>query len=110
MVRAEKFYEKYGTKAVLIAHYLPVVRTFTPLVGGVAKMPYPRFLAFDATGDVSWAIALSLLGYYVASKIPNIDHYILFAVAAVIVISASPTIIQIIRYKLKKRSKKTTDV
>jgi membrane-associated protein len=110
VIRAEKFYEKYGARAVLIAHYLPVVRTFTPLVGGVAKMPYPKFLAFDAAGDVSWAVAISLLGYYVASKIPNIDHYVLIVVAAVIILSASPTIIQIVRYKFKKRAKQTKDV
>jgi len=110
VIRAEKFYEKYGARAVLIAHYLPVVRTFTPLVGGVASMPYPKFLAFDATGDTSWAVLLSLLGYYVASRIPNIDHYVLFAVAAVIVLSAGPTIIQIVRYRLKKKAKKTKDV
>ncbi len=109
VIRAEKFYEKYGARAVLISHYLPVVRTFTPLIGGVASMPYPKFLAFDGLGDTSWAILLSLLGYYVASRIPNIDHYILYAVAAVIVLSAGPTIIQIVRYRLKKKAKKTKD-
>lgn len=109
VIKAEKFYEKYGARAVLIAHYIPVVRTFTPLIGGVASMPYPKFLAFDAIGDISWAVLLSLLGYYVASHIPNIDHYVLFAIAAVIVLSASPTIIQIIRFRLRKRAKQTKD-
>lgn len=97
--KAEQFYEKYGSRAVLIAHYMPVVRTFTPLLGGVAKMPYGRFLSFDAIGDTSWAIALSLIGYYLGKTIPNIDNYILIAVALVIIGSITPTIIHLIRRK-----------
>jgi len=107
VLRAEKFYEKWGTKAVSIAHFVPVVRTFTPLIGGVAKMPYKLFLAFDAIGDSAWALALSLLGYFVASHIPNIDSYVLYAVALVIICSAGPTLFQIVRYQLKKRPEKT---
>ena len=107
ILQSEKFYEKWGTKAVSIAHFIPVVRTFTPLTGGIAKMPYGRFLTFDAIGDSAWAILLSLLGYYVASRIPNIDSYVLYAIGLVIIVSALPTIIQLVRYRLKKRRQKT---
>ncbi|HEY1645759.1 MAG TPA: DedA family protein [Candidatus Saccharimonadales bacterium] len=103
--KAEHFYEKYGVKAVSVSHFLPVVRTFTPLLGGVARMPYPKFLSFDAMGDTSWAIIVSLLGYYVGSRIPNIDHYILLVVIAAVVFSASPTIYQIVKQYRKKRLK-----
>jgi membrane-associated protein len=106
VLRAEAFYEKHGPKTLLVAHFLPVIRTFTPLLAGVARMPYRRFLKFDATGDTTWAILVSLLGYFVGSRIPNIDHYILLAVAAVVVATLSPTIYQIVRMTLKKRQKK----
>jgi membrane-associated protein len=103
--RAEKFYEKHGTKTVSIAHFLPVVRTFTPLLAGVAKMPYPKFLMFDAAGDIAWAIILTLLGYYVGSRIPNIDHYILLIVLLVILCSLIPTLYQLAKHYYKKHKK-----
>jgi membrane-associated protein len=103
VARAEKFYEKYGPKTLLFAHFLAVVRTFSPLLAGVGKMQYSKFLTFDAIGDITWALVVSLLGYYVGSRIPNIDHYILFVLAAIIVCSLVPAIYQIIRLTLKKR-------
>lgn len=103
---AEKFYDRFGMKAVTLAHYLPVVRTFTPLFAGIAKMPHKRFFVFNAIGDTSWAIVLSLIGYYIGSRIPNIDHYILLIVVLVVIASATPTIVQYIR--LKRRQKRST--
>ena len=102
VLRAEKFFEKYGSKAILIAHFAPIIRTFTPLLGGVGKMPYPKFLTFDSIGDTTWAISITLLGYYVGSRIPNIDHYILFVIALVVAISITPTLIHLTRRMIKK--------
>ena len=93
-------------KTVLFAHFIPVVRTFTPLLGGVGEMPYKRFLLFDSIGDSAWAIIVTLLGYYVGSRIPNIDHYILFIVALVVVLSLTPTLIQLFRRRLNRRQSK----
>ena len=103
VLRAERFYEKHGPKTLLIAHFIPVVRTFTPLLAGVARMPYRRFLAFDATGDTLWAITVGLLGYYVGSRIPNIDNYILLALGFVILATLLPTLYQFARIHLRKR-------
>jgi membrane-associated protein len=103
VLKAEAFYEKHGPKTLLVAHFLPIVRTFTPLLAGVAKMPYRRFLTFDAAGDSMWAIAVTLVGYYVGSRIPNIDHYILLVVAFVVLATLTPTLIQFSRLTLKKR-------
>jgi membrane-associated protein len=102
VARAEKFYERHGPKTLLIAHFLPFIRTFSPLLAGVARMPYRRFLTFDATGDSAWALIVTLLGYYVGSRIPNIDHYILIALGCVIVLTLSPTLFQLGRLTLKK--------
>jgi membrane-associated protein len=108
IMKAENFYERHGTKTVLIAHFLPVIRTFSPLLAGVGKMHYPKFLSLDATGDIAWALIISLAGYYVGSRIPNIDHYILIAVGAVVIISLAPTLYQLTRVIVKHRQRQSS--
>lgn len=78
--KAEGFFNRFGSKTMLLAHFVPIVRTFAPIVAGVGHMPRRRFIIFDAIGDIGWAISTTLIGYYVGSKIPNIDRYILLAV------------------------------
>jgi len=99
--KAEKFYEKHGNKTMLIAHFIPVIRTFTPPVAGVASMNYKSFVMFDAIGDSAWAIIVTLVGYWFGKKIPNLDHYILFAVFAVMIITLAPTIYHLTRSYIK---------
>lgn len=89
--QAELFYEKYGNKTMLFAHFVPVVRTFAPPVAGIAHMPYKKYVLFDAIGDITWAFVVTMVGYWFGTKIPNIDHYILGAVGAVMVITLGPT-------------------
>ncbi len=101
--KAEAFYEKYGTKALLVTHFLPVVRTFTPLLAGVGNMPYRKFLLFNAIGDIVWAVSVTLVGYYIGSKIPNVDNYILLFVLAAMILTASPTIYHVTKKHLKNR-------
>lgn len=103
VAKAEAFYKKYGPKTLLVAHFLPVVRTFTPLLAGVAKMPYRRFVSFNATGDIAWATSVTLVGYYIGSRIPNVDHYILLLVLAAMIFTASPTLYHVAKLHLKKR-------
>jgi membrane-associated protein len=69
VARAEKFYEKYGSKTMLLSHFIPVVRSFAPLVAGVGKMPRWQFFIFDAIGDIVWAVATTLVGYWFGSRI-----------------------------------------
>ena len=104
--RTELFYERWGSKTMLIAHFIPVVRTFAPAVAGVAKMNYGRFIIFDAIGDTAWAAAVTLIGYWFGTKIPNVDHYILIAVLAVMVITLGPTFYHVGQALLKKRASK----
>jgi membrane-associated protein len=111
IARTEKFYEKYGAKALLVTHFIAVVRTFTPLLAGVGKMPYRKFLTFDAIGDTAWAIVVSLVGYIIGAHVsPSVaDHYILLAVGAVIIISLAPTLYQVTRLLLAKRQARRPD-
>lgn len=101
--RAELFYERFGSRTMLIAHFVPIVRTFAPPVAGVAKMDYKKFVLFDAIGDVGWAISVTLVGYWFGTKIPDIDHYILLAVGAAMALTLGPTVYHIIQSIIEKR-------
>lgn len=101
--RAELFFERYGTKTMLFAHFVPVVRTFAPAVAGVGKMNYRQFALFDAIGDCAWAIIVTLVGYWFGTKIPNLDHYIVLAVIAVMAITIGPTLYHLAKAILGSR-------
>ena len=102
---SEKFYERYGSKTMMLAHFIPIIRTFAPIVAGAGKMHRIRFVIFDAIGDTVWAIIVTLLGYWFGSRIPNIDHYILPTVAAVVILSFGPVIYHIVRALLARRGR-----
>jgi membrane-associated protein len=95
--RAHDFYEKYGGRAVILARFVPIVRTFCPPVAGAAKMPYSRYLIFDTLGGVFWIGAMILGGYSLGHFIPNIGQYIHYVIAVVAVISVLPAVIGVLR-------------
>lgn len=95
--KAEVFYEKYGAKAMLVEHFVPIVRSFAPLTAGASKMNRWLFILCNGIGDIVWAVGITLFGYYVGSRIPNIDKYIEPAIIAVVVIFLAPTIWHIAR-------------
>jgi membrane-associated protein len=101
--RAEAFYERFGSRTMLIAHFVPVVRTFVPPIAGVAHMDYPKFVLYDAIGDTAWAIIVTLIGYWFGTKIPNIDKYIILAVVGVMALTLGPTIYHVIKALLENR-------
>ena len=104
--RAEKFYERWGSKTMLFAHFVPVVRTFAPPVAGVAKMDYKKYVVYDAIGDIAWAVVVTMVGYWFGNRIPNIDHYILFAVGLVMIATLGPTLYHLAQALLENRRKK----
>lgn len=95
--RAERFYERHGGKAVIFARFLPFLRTFAPIVAGIGRMSYPRFAFFNVIGALAWAVGLSGLGYGLGSTVPGIDSYVLPIVLAILVLSAAPTAIHVLR-------------
>ncbi|MEO6513066.1 MAG: VTT domain-containing protein [Candidatus Saccharimonadales bacterium] len=114
IMRAEKFYEKYGSKTMLIAHFIPIVRTFAPVTAGAGNMPRRQFMFYDAIGDTAWALSVTLLGYYVGSRIPGIEKYIEPVLLAIIIIFLAPTLYHVfkdpkIRSALKRKFRKTSD-
>ena len=93
--QAEDFYEKYGSKAMLIAHFVPIIRAFAPVTAGAGNMNRSKFMLFDAIGDIAWTLLLTLLGYFVGSRIPHVERYIEPAILAVVVLALAPTIYHI---------------
>lgn len=83
--RTEMFFAKYGKMTFIIQRFFPIIRAFSPLLGGVGKMRYATFLAFDLVGCFLWALVVSLVGYYFGATIPHADSY-LFPIAVIVVI------------------------
>jgi membrane-associated protein len=90
--RAHEFYEKYGGKTIILARFVPIVRTFCPPVAGAAKMTYRHYLACDILGGILWVWSTVLLGYTLGRTVPNVDKKIHYIIAAVIVASFIPAI------------------
>lgn len=95
--RAHDFYEKYGGRAVILARFVPIIRTFCPPVAGAAKMQYGRYLAFDIFGGVFWVGTMILGSYFLGHLIPNIAQRIHYVIAVVILLSIMPAVIGILR-------------
>ncbi|MEI6864047.1 MAG: VTT domain-containing protein [Candidatus Adlerbacteria bacterium] len=92
ITRSQEFYERYGTRALVLARFMPVVRTFVPIVAGVGRMHYRKFLAYNAIGGFLWGTVFTLLGYFLGKAVPNIENYILPIVVAVVFISLLPVV------------------
>lgn len=97
IMRAEEFYEKYGTKTMLVAHFIPIVRTFAPVTAGAAKMDYKMFVLYDAIGDIAWTLVVTLSGYFIGSRIPGVEHYIEPVLLGIILVFLMPTLYHIFK-------------
>jgi membrane-associated protein len=95
--RAHDFYEKYGGKTVILARFVPIIRTFCPPVAGAAAMPYSRYLVYDIFGGAFWVGSMILGGFFLGRSIPNISQRIHYVIAVVIVLSILPAIVGILR-------------
>ena len=92
--RAHEFYERNGGKTIILARFLPIVRTFCPPVAGAAKMNYAQYLLYDIAGGICWVWSMILLGFTLGRTIPNVDKRIHYIIAAVIVVSFMPAAYQ----------------
>lgn len=95
--RAHEFYEKYGGRAVILARFVPIVRTFCPPVAGAANMPYSRYVMFDIVGGICWVSATILGGFFLGRNVPNIGQRIHYVILIVAVLSILPAVISIWR-------------
>ncbi len=92
VVRTQKFFDTYGGKTIMIARFIPIVRTFAPILAGVGNMKYRSFMTYNIAGAVLWTTGLTLLGYFLGNAIPDIDKYLLPIVLAIVVVSVLPGI------------------
>ncbi len=97
--RAEQFYRAHGSKTIVLARFLPVIRTFVPILAGVGKMSYPVFITYNIIGGLMWGIGIPALGFYLGNAVPSIDRYLIPLVLALIVVSFLPTFIHILSHK-----------
>jgi membrane-associated protein len=98
--RAHDFYEKYGGKTVILARFVPIIRTFCPPVAGAAGMAYGRYLSYDIAGGLLWGGGMVLGGYFLGRQIPNISDNIHYVIAVVIFLSILPPAISLLRARL----------
>jgi len=94
---AHEFYEKYGGKTVILARFVPIIRTFCPPVAGAAQMSYARYFSYDVAGGILWGGGMVLGGYFLGRQIPNISENIHYVIAVVIFLSLLPPIISVLR-------------
>jgi membrane-associated protein len=100
LLLAEAFYAKHGGKAIILARFLPVVRTFAPIVAGAAGMHYPRFALYNVLGGLLWGAGLTVAGYVVGNVAPDVDRYLLPIILGIILVSVLPTGLHLARERL----------
>jgi membrane-associated protein len=105
--RTRHFYEKYGGKTIFIGKFLPIIRTFAPFVAGIAKMTYPKFLAFNISGAITWMCVFILGGYYVGN-LPFVKKNFTMVILAIIVLSVLPSVVELIR--VRRQAKRGSSV
>lgn len=92
LIKAQEFYEKHGGKAIVLARFIPIVRTFAPIVAGIGDMHYTRFVMFNLIGGFFWAVGVTIAGYFLAAIIgpDNIDKYLLPIIILIVLVSVAP--------------------
>jgi len=105
LLQATNFYEKYGAKTIVLARFVPIVRTFAPIVAGIGAMNYRTFMTYNLVGGFIWTFGLTLLGFYLGKSLPaeQVDKYLLPIIGIIIVVSLLPSIIHVIQEKKNSR-------
>ena len=101
LLSAKEFYDKHGAFTIFVARFMPIIRTFAPVVAGIGAMQYRRFIAYNVFGGIFWVLTTTLAGYFLGTMIPNIQEKIHVVIAIVIVVSLLPAIIKFASEKLK---------
>ncbi len=99
--RTHRFYEKYGAKTIVIARFVPIIRTFAPVLAGVGSMRYRRFLTYNVVGGIGWVVSMTLAGYLLGQTVPNISKHIHELVIVIIVLSVIPIAVEVYRERRK---------
>ena len=101
LLQTKRYYERHGGKTVVLARFMPIVRTFSPFVAGIGRMSYPRFLAFDISGGIFWVCGFGLLGYFFGNA-PIVKQNFGLVIVAVILLSLVPILIEVLRARSER--------
>src|SRR5690606_24974668 len=110
VVMAEEFYHKYGGAALIIGRFMPIIRTFAPILAGIVQLNFRRFVLYNLSGAAIWVLLLTLSGYFLGREFPQISHYVEYIIVGFIVISFMPILITLIRRKLSLNKAKGTEI
>ena len=97
--RAQAFYDKYGKKTIVLARFVPIVRTFAPIVAGIANMNYKTFFSYNLIGGLAWTWSMLAIGYFLGRSIPGVDKYLTPIILIIIFISLIPAIVEFFKQK-----------
>lgn len=103
--RSRMFFERHGGRAIVMARFVPIVRTFTPVIAGVSKMHYKKFVTYNALGAGGWAVVVSLLGYVLGKRFPGLEHFLTPVILGIVVLSLVPAAFEVFN---SRRSKQPT--
>jgi membrane-associated protein len=103
LLKTQEFYDRHGGKTIIIARFMPIVRTFAPVVAGTANMRYGRFAAFNVVGGTLWVLSMTLTGYFLGLSVPNIEQNIHLLVAFIIALSLLPALIAWLRERARPK-------
>jgi membrane-associated protein len=104
--RAHQFYEKYGGKTIILARFMPIIRTFAPFVAGIGSMTYWKFLTFNVVGGVAWVVGLTTAGYYFGGN-PFIKKNFSLVIMAIVILSILPAVIEFVRHRRRREADKS---
>jgi membrane-associated protein len=100
--RTRAFYARHGAKTIVIARFVPIIRTFAPVVAGVGEMEYRRFLFYNVAGGVGWVTTMTSAGYLLGQAVPNISEHIHIVVGIVILLSLIPIVVELVRERRRR--------
>jgi membrane-associated protein len=103
LITTKEFYDRYGGITIVIARFMPIVRTFAPLVAGVGAMEYRRFVFYNIAGGIGWVVSMTSIGYFLGKAVPDIDRHIHIVIVVVIFLSVLPGIIKFARERWRIR-------
>jgi membrane-associated protein len=101
--KTHAFYEQHGGKTIILARFMPIVRTFAPFVAGIGEMTYGRFAVYNVTGAIVWVVCFTLLGYFFGGQ-PFVKKNFTLVIGVIILISVMPAVIELLRHRLGKRN------
>jgi membrane-associated protein len=107
LIKTHEFYERHGGKTIVIARFMPILRTFAPVVAGAAEMTYRRFAIYNIAGGIGWVLSMTLTGYFLGRAVPDLEKHIHIVVAVVIFLSLLPALIAWARAKMQARTTPT---